>query len=77
MIPKTIGLTPDNIWKIGEVLKGIREEMNISQGKISEAMESPQSMVSQMESNHKIPAIYTLINYCDCIGYDIVLVRRR
>lgn len=76
MIPKSIHLTPDNIFSMGSTLKIVREEKGIRQYAVAEAMACPQSMISQLEASVKIPALFTLINYCDCLGYDIVLVQR-
>lgn len=71
---KHVTITPKNIEFIGDVLREVRAEMQISQEDVARKMGKRQPFISSLESNRKKPSLPTLMNYLKAINCKLIIV---
>lgn len=60
--------SPEEHARLGAFLKSIRQRLGITQAKIGEVMEQPQSNISRIESGERQLLVLELMDYAKALG---------
>lgn len=69
-----IVLTLKNLPEIGDILRDIRVEKQVSQQTVADKMNANQSFISGLESTKIIPTLPSLVKYLKVLNGRVIIV---